>query len=60
MKTSRSTRWRALDEVVCEYFSFLMSNVPPELIEALRRCLEERQDKEAAGEENRAAGLHAF
>jgi hypothetical protein len=48
LQMSRSTRWRALDEVIREYFSFLMNDVPPELIEALRQRLEERENKEAA------------
>ena len=33
-------RWRTLDEVLCEYHSFLVSSAALELIEALRRRLE--------------------
>ena len=40
-------RWRTLDEVLCEYHSFLVSSAALELIEALRRRLEITQVTDA-------------
>jgi hypothetical protein len=34
-------KWRALDTLVREYYSFLVTDAPSELIEALRRRLDE-------------------